>query len=187
MVRSSWALLIVSLLCPGAARPEEQRATTTAVIVGSRIRFQAPAVVQGRVQGTVMSMDDRSLLISTENQTPLRVSRGDIAQLEVAVGRRRNTRKGLIIGALAGAVFVGLVAAVPKDSFCPPGDLDTQTCLDTRSTFLALGLPVAALYGAGIGALIKSDRWSPVPIDKLQVGVGLRARPRSGTGALLRF
>jgi hypothetical protein len=187
MVRSSLAVLTVSTLFPGTARSEEQPGALGPIVVGSKVRFQAPTASQGPVQGTVMEMDSSSLLISTEKQRPFRVSRQAITQLEVAVGRRRNARKGLIIGTVAGAVLVGLVAGIPRDSFCPPAAPDPQSCRDTRKLFLTTGLPLVALEGAGVGALIKSDRWSSVPVAKVQMSLAPICGPGLGLALSLRF
>lgn len=187
MIQSSLVVLIVSTLFPSKGRAEEHPGTVDPTYVGSKVRFHAPTIIEGPVQGTVIEMDDRSLLISTENQRPFRVSRQAITQLEVAVGRRRNARKGLVIGALAGAVFVGSLAIIPRDSFCPPAEPDAQVCLDARKVGLAVGLPLMALEGAGIGALIKSDTWSPVGVDKVSMSVAPSRGPGLGLTLSLRF
>lgn len=184
MIQSSLVVLIVSALFPSRARSEEHRGAVDSTFVGSKVRFYAPTTIEGPVQGTVIEMDDSSLLISTENQRPFRVSRQAITKLEVAVGRHRNARKGLVIGALVGAVLVGSVAAVPRDSFCPPAEPATQSCLDVRKLFLTVGLPLAALEGAGIGALIKSDTWSSVGVD---MSVAPSRGPGLGLALSLRF
>jgi hypothetical protein len=169
--RSSFVVaLVVALLGAGELQAQEQ-AEMGPISVGSRVRFQAPSVIKGTVQGTVSEVDTESLLISTDDRRPFRVSRSAITQLEVAVGRRRNARKGLIIGAAVGATLLAIVAMMPKDSYCPPDDLALQTCLDDRSQTLAVVLPAAALEGAGIGALIKSDHWSGVPLERVHIGV----------------
>jgi hypothetical protein len=182
-VAASIVVLSAALLLPDEVRPAEP---DLPISVGRKIRLEAPTVFQGAVQGTVIATDDSSLLINTEQQMPLRVSRQAVTRLEVVVGRRRNARKGLIIGAAAGAALVGLVAATPKDSLCPPKELDVQECLDARSLFLTAGVPILALEGAGIGALIKSDRWSSVPIDKAHVTV-TPTRHGLGLALSLRF
>ena len=180
-------VLTAGLLLPGEARSEEHPDAVGPIFVGSKVRFQAPTAIQGTVQGTVMEMDKESLLVSTENQRPFRVSRQAITQLEVAVGRRRNPRKGLIIGAAAGAALVAFVAAAPKDSLCPPGEATTKSCLDDRSFFLVAGLPLVALEGAGIGALIKTDRWSSVPVEKVHFSLAPTHGQGLGLSLSLRF
>ena len=186
MIATSLLAAIVSTVFPDTVRPEEHPLADP-TLVGSKIRFLAPTAIDGPVQGTVMEMDGSSLLISTENHRPFRVSRQAITNLEVAVGRRGNARKGLVIGALVGAVLVGLAASVPKDSFCPPAKPDAQECLDARSLFLAIGVPLVALEGAGIGALIKSDRWSSVGIERVRVAPAPSRGPGVGLALSLRF
>jgi hypothetical protein len=165
-------LLMVALLVPpGEARSQTSAGLVGSIAVGSKVRLLAPTAMQGRIEGTVMATDAESLLIGVDGRGPARVSRNAITRLEIAFGRRRNTRTGLIVGAVAGALAVGLTAAIPKDEFCPPGEPSTQSCLDDRSVLLAFGLPILALEGAAIGALIKSDRWLPVPLENVRVGL----------------
>jgi len=187
MIHPSLVVLIVAALFPGEARSAEQPESAGAIVAGSKVRFRAPAVSQRRVQGRVTEMDDSSLLISTENEKPFRVSRQAITQLEVAVARRGNARKGLIIGAVAGAVFVGLVAAVPAEAACPTALLGDPQCLESRDLLLAAGLPVLALGGAGIGALIKSDRWAAVPLTKVHMTLAPTRGRSVGLTLSLRF
>ena len=167
--------LVATFLCPGELQAQDEAGP---ISVGSRVRFQAPTVIKGSVQGTVMEVDDESLLVNTDEHRPFRVSRTAITQLEVAVGRQRNARKGLIIGAAVGAVLLGFLAATPKDSDCPPDDPALQACLDNRNSIMARVFPAATLEGAGIGALIKSDRWSSVPRERVQFGLA----PTRGKG-----
>jgi len=141
---ASIVVMSAALLLPDEVRPAEP---DLPISVGRKIRLEAPTVFQGAVQGTVIATDDSSLLINTEQQMPLRVSRQAVTRLEVAVGRRRNARKGLIIGAATGAFLVAVTAVMPKDSLCPPAEPDLQACLDARSLFLAAGVPIIALEG----------------------------------------
>ena len=103
------------------------------------------------------------------------------------MGRRRNTRKGLIVGAAFGAAVVAAIALIPKDSFCPPGEPSTESCLSDRTAFLALSIPSYALAGAGIGALIKSDRWSPVPLENVRISLAPTRGHGLGLSLSLRF
>jgi hypothetical protein len=169
------------LAAPGQARPEQPAGLVGSIAVGSKVRLLAPAAIQGTIEGTVMATDAESLLIGVDGRGPARVSRNAITRFEMAFGRRRHTRTGLIIGTAAGALLVGLAAAIPKDEFCPLGEPSTQSCLDDRSALLAFGLPALALEGAAIGALIKSDRWLPVPLENVRLSLA----PTRGHGVEL--
>jgi hypothetical protein len=51
--------------------------------------------------------------------------------------------------------------------------------------FLTAGLPIVALEGAGIGVLIKSDTWSSVGVDKVNLSVTPSRGPGLGLGLAL--
>lgn len=180
-------LLMVALLAAPEARSEEPAGLVGSIAVGSKVRLLAPTAMQGTIEGTVMATDAESLLVGVDGRGPARVSRNAITHFEIAFGRRRNTRTGLIIGAVAGALAVGVIAAIPKDEACPPGEPTTQSCLDDRSALLAFGLPAFAAEGAAIGALIKSDRWLPVPLENVRIGLAPTRGHGVGLSLALRF
>jgi hypothetical protein len=75
-----------------------------------------------------------------------------LAHLQVRTGRRGHALRGGLIGAGVGLASGLLCAAAPSDGWLQP---DPGECL----AFSLLG---GAGYGLLIGALIKSDVWSPV-------------------------
>jgi hypothetical protein len=179
--------MVALLAAPREARSQTPAGLVGSIAVGSKVRLLAPTAMQGTIEGTVMTTDAESLLIGVDGRGPARVSRNAITRFEIAFGRRRHTRTGLIIGAAAGALVVGVIAAIPKDEACPPGEPTTQSCLDDRSVLLALGLPACAAEGAAIGALIKSDRWLPVPLENVRVSLVPTRGHGVGLSLALRF
>ena len=92
-----------------------------------------------------------------------------ITSLEVSLGRKRNTIRGLVIGAASG-VLIGVIAPVDPNN-C--GYYSDNFC--SREKALLGGVVGGGGLGAGIGALIKSDRWSRVTVNATgQIGLGLR-------------
>src|SRR5512146_1142520 len=87
---------------------QEQPASPLPVTVGSRIRLQAPTVVTGRIEGMVVHLDGKSLLVGGNERTPVSVPRQAITQLEISTGRHGHALLGMGIGAAIGA---GLGAA----------------------------------------------------------------------------
>lgn len=151
-----------AVLLPGQARAQDPGP----FVVGSRVRVQAPADLQGPVEGMVMELDESTVLLSADGRVPIRISRDAITQLEVATGRKRQPIKGALIGAGIGA---GINALVSHDLYCSelePG----QTC-PSKARMVATGAAGGALWGAFIGLLVKSDRWGSVPLDRVHVGV----------------
>ena len=141
---------------------------------GVRVRLSV-AASRDRLTGTVQSLDDRLLSVISDDHQLVQVARGSVTRLETGWGRKRNARKGLVIGAATGAGLGVLVcAANSTDVYGTASD----SC-DGAGEWLGVTLVSAAAYG-GIGALIghfiKSDRWIEMPIAKVQVSLGPSGR-----------
>ena len=174
-IQSGCAMVLASLLLlPAEARPGELPKATI-VTVGSRVRILAPTMVHGRLEGMVLEMDENSLLVGMDDRGPIRLPREAITRLDVSTGRHRRALKGMIIGAGIGVATLGLAAATYHSD---GGGSSDSTSWGAAVGQFALG---GAAWGAGIGALIKSDRWSPVPLDTVRVGLG----PTRGRGVAL--
>lgn len=94
----------------------------------------------------------------------VRVPRQAITDFEISTGSRRQPAKGMLIGAVIGAVVMGALGLPSVAcSDCPPSH-QGQAAL--------LGAGAGAAYGVGIGALVKTDRWSRVALEHVQVGLG---------------
>ena len=150
---------IVSL--PSVGGSEEQPQLPAPLAVGTKVRIVAPTIVGRRVTGSVADIRAASLQIAVDDNQ-LTVPRNAITRLEVSTGKRRHALLGLVIGAA-----VGLVAACVSDcnSEGDPG-------------FFLSNAGWGALWGVAIGALIKTDRWSDVPLEQVHVTVG----PTQGHG-----
>jgi hypothetical protein len=118
-------------------------------------------------------MDESSLLVTTDDRVPLRVSRQAMTRLEISTGRRRKAVKGMIIGAGIGAVIF-------QTSVSDNCDGAVNVCTESHAAAAGLGLVAGAAWGAGIGALFKGDRWSAVPLDRANLSVA----PIMGRGRL---
>ncbi len=160
MIQSFWVVVLTSMIfLAGEVRSKEQLKSISSITIGSRIRLSAPAVTKRRIEGTIIEMDVRSLLIGTEDRSTLSVPRQAITKLDVSLGKHRQVRKGILIGGGIGAIALAL----------------TLSSYITESsgwvTVLTGGFAGGAMWGAGIGALIKKDRWSAVPIELVQLGL----------------
>lgn len=173
--RSLWPVVVVSaLLLPGAAWSEELE-SEAAITPGSKIRLLAPTVAAEWIQGSVIQMNRTSVLISAGDRAPMSVPREAITRLEVSTGRHRQTKSGALTGAIMGAVF-GLA-----NPCLPMAGCDGQYGGTAAVTYGLAG----AVYGAAIGALIKSDHWTGVPVD--QVRLTPVATPGRGVGLSVSF
>jgi hypothetical protein len=144
----------------GAAHLEAQEAATS--LVGSRVRVRTADHASPQVGVLEGASTDRLLIRTSASAPPIEVRPADITKLEVSRGRRRNTLKGLLAGALAWGAVVGLVAAFDT--------LDESGLGEP----LVIGGMLAA--GAGIGTLVKTERWERVPVGAMSLGIAPRPR-----------
>lgn len=162
------ALLLGSLAIPLRLQADEAAfsGTPPSVAIGSRIRFRAPTVVQGRVQGTVVDQDATSLTIRFHD-VPQLVPRAAITEIDAYAGSRREWRRGLIVGAVSGAAAgLGGLQVRPE---CP--ETTGGACFTSRGASAAFFAVYWALVGGGVGALFKSDTWTRLPLDHVRVGL----------------
>jgi hypothetical protein len=169
--RKVFSLVLASFAMPLGLHAQELPVpgTISAIVAGSRVRLRAPTFVQGRLKGTVMQLDEKALTVNVDDRLPTKVPRDAITRLEVSTARKRQWRKGLVIGTAVGLFFASLIEVRPAGG-CQLGDLFfcTSSPRGEVITELALG---GAFYGAGIGALFKADRWREVVVDHVRVGV----------------
>lgn len=127
------------------------------VAPGSRARLLAPEVAGQAIQGTVAETGLESVVILSsrggERQTvPWRA----ITRLEVSTGRHGHAVKGLLIGAAAG---MALSVVAPK---CVNEGCSSEAGFDAAFA-VAYGLG-GSLWGGLIGAMVKTENWSAVPL-----------------------
>ena len=139
---------------------------------GAKVRVTAPTLGLDGHTGVIQELTGDSLFLATETNGPLQVHRipmSAIAKLDVRTGRRSHWAKGAGIG-----VLVGLIrgVSVARSDHNPDDD----------PLEIGVGAVTGGLLGMGIGALIKSDKWSEVPLDQVRprlvaqqdgVGVGV--------------
>jgi hypothetical protein len=151
-------------------------APVASVVPGSKVRIQAPDVAAGTLQGRVAAIDGASIMLLT-GDSQMSLPREAIQRLELHTGTKRQWRRGTLIGA---AVGFGLGFTTDVD--------DIQCRFEryvscSRGEALAAGAAAGALLGLGIGALIKRDLWSEVPLASLRVSVAPGRRGFSGSVA----
>lgn len=165
------AVAYLSFIFAADVWSQEQQASPLPVIVGSRIRLLAPTVVTGRIEGVLIHLDEQALLVGGADRPPTSVPRQAIERLEVKTGRRGHKLMGMLIGAGAGALL-GIANPCVAMVGCDPRNTGGAALID--------GLAGAG-WGAGIGALIRTDRWSTVPPESVRVRLG----PARGGGVRL--
>jgi len=95
-----------------------------------------------------------------------RVMIDSVADCQRWVGRKRHTVLGLAIGAGVGFATGAIVTSLdhPQDNF-------TFNEGDANAYFVLFCTGAGALLGTLTGALIKSDRWQYVPVERLRLGI----------------
>jgi hypothetical protein len=179
-------------LAQSAAEPAARAAAEPVLLtlpMGAQVRLQTAAAPGSWIKGILVSADSASVALVPENAPPLganqlRVPSASVARLELATGKKRHWLPGLVIGAALG---LALGATSDVDPVACEYDYNYEC---SRGEALALyGVSMAAA-GAGIGALVKTDRWTPVALDALApppprvsgIAPQLRALPGGGVG-----
>ncbi len=158
--------------------------------MGSKVRLQSKATPGQWMKGVLVRADSASVAIVPEGAPPLGANQlslpsASVGRFELKTGSKRHWLWGLAVGAAAG-LAIGATADV--DPVACKYDYNYEC---SRGSALAIyGFGTAAL-GAGVGALIKTDRWTPVALDALAPpaprvsGVAPRLRVLPGGGLAL--
>jgi hypothetical protein len=148
------------------------------LVPGGRVRLTWATARGARLTGTVQHADNNVLTIMTDDRGVVKIPRAQVTKVEIPWGRRGHARKGFLTGALAGAMMGALLMAGDSEPlFCFGIGCGPPT---TREKVAFVGFTTLASggIGAGIGALIRSDRWVEVALGRVQVSLG----PTRGRG-----
>ncbi len=137
-----------------------------------------------RIRGLLLDSDREALTLRLEDGRELKVPIASLTRLEVVLEKKRNALKGLLVGAAVGLVLGSLEKTHPESCHSS----SSQFC--SRGEAIAYSVGGSALVGAGVGALIKSDRWTPVALEALRAPAassGLGGRTPLRLSVILRF
>jgi len=162
-MRSILSLAVVPLLIPLQYTSAQQGPP---IETGSRIRVTAPALGVDKLVGTSVEVDATRIRVQADDQAAaMTISLTEVTRLEVSQGRKSNALAGLGIGFLGGAAIGGLVAM----------QFDEEGGDSSQGQYFLFGAVVGGAafgaIGAGIGALVKTERWEEVPLDRLRVSI----------------
>lgn len=131
---------------------------------GVRTRVWTHSLPNHRIEGTLLSADSTAVTLVPKSNQPLmggemRLPTPDVTRLEVALEKKRHWWQGALIGAA-----VGVALAFTDDVDPVLCEVNENVLCSRGEAILVYGLGSTAM-GAGIGALIKTDRWTPVALD----------------------
>jgi hypothetical protein len=180
-VPSMVLILVVVASAVGAAGEEPPDPSTSAAVVGDRVRLRMTGE-RRLLTGKVLEIDGAALVLARGREGgTLRVPFASLERLEVAGGRRNRAGTGAAIGFVPGALFggtVGLYIACSEQVRCSPvGPVLVGGLLGGAAT---------GALGALMGLAIRTDRWQAVPLGESAAGrkatVGIGLSPVSGRG-----
>ncbi len=161
-----------SLLAAGDVGRDAGRPDTTFVQRGDRVRLQAPRISSGQLVGEVTELEGDTLMLSSEGGgSTIAIPTADLERIAVSQGRKSNAILGLLVGA-----GVGIASAVGLSIWVCNADDDGCTSGQVVGGGLAL-TAIGAGLGAGVGALIKTERWreASIPASPPPIGLGCGA------------
>jgi hypothetical protein len=170
-----------------AQQPPAPEPALLTLPMGARVRLQTGTAGSQWLRGVLVGADSASVGIVPEEAPPLganqlRLPMSHVTRFELKTGSKRQWLRGLIVGVAAG---VALGFAIEVDPVACTYD-NNYEC--SRGAALALGGATFGAIGAGVGALVKTERWTPVALDALAppaprvsgVAPRLRVLPRGG-------
>jgi hypothetical protein len=136
------------------------------VVVGSRIRFRAPEVARGRLEGTVVSVDESAFAVRLEGQKDAAmIKRSAVEKLEIRTREGRRLQ-GALFGFLIGTALGTAIGSSSDDTLCGSGVSDCNLAFGA----VLLGAPFAALGALAAGGA----HWQPVPAHSVALWVAPR-------------
>jgi len=149
---------------------------TLPVKVGERVRI---TTALNKHTGVLSAMNADTLAMDG-----WRVALGSVTRLEVSRRRKSNVRRGALIGFLAGA-GVGVIAGFAGGDD-PPGFISFTA--EEKAALGAFGLGAGGgLVGLIAGALIKTDQWEELSLDRLRVSFAPQLDGRFALGLSVIF
>jgi hypothetical protein len=138
------------------ALPFAQAQAGSPLTPGTRVRVTVREAAGARTHvGPLRTFDGDALTLNpVDGADHLSLARPSITRIEVSRGRHGNAGRGVLIGAVLGLAVVAL-----SESACE-GECEPR---DNYGLLVAGATVGGAITGAGVGALMKSERWEALP------------------------
>jgi hypothetical protein len=133
---------------------------------GIRVRVRTYSLPNQAIEGTLLSADLGEVTLVPKTEEPLlgkemKLPSADVTRLDVVLGKTRHWWQGAVIGAA-----LGVVAALTEDVDPELCKVNENVLCSRGDAFAVYGIGLT-VTGAGVGALIKTDKWTPVALDTL--------------------
>ncbi len=135
---------------------------------GTRVRVTAPQLRLKRATGTLAEVSEREIVLALSPSEWRTIPLGAVTRLERSRGRHGHWVPGAAVGAVLGGAFFGLASV----AMCEAADCPVSVAA------VAVGAGLGALPGAGVGALIRTERWEEVKRPRVRVSLA----PTRGRG-----
>ena len=171
--RFLWLLLVLAVSTSGS-QLQAQR-------VGDRVRVSASGTTY---VGQVTAVSDERLELY-EGTRAWSIAFSGMSRLERSAGTRSQWREGLVYGAAVGAVG-GVIIGVLVGGTCELVTLGvaTEECaafsIEVTLRAGAALATVGGLAGMGIGAVFRTEAWTPIPFSDKKIEYTPTIRPRVG-------
>ena len=184
------ALVLVTIVAsPSVARAQAPAEPVPLTLpMGARVRVQTTAAPGSWMKGILVSADSSTIAMVPEHAPPLganqlRLPSASIGRFELHTGSKRHWLIGLAAG-----VAVGVAVGATTNEIDPVACEYDYNYACSRGEAIALYGATFGAIGAGIGALVKTDRWTPIAVDALGpppprvsgIVPRVRALPRGG-------
>jgi hypothetical protein len=169
LFRRSWAVaLCLALLAPVAHAGE-----AGALTPGQRLRVTAaaPGRFTGVTVGTLVKLEsDTVTLVDGASGAVTELPTSSILRVEVSQGRRRHTRRGLLIGAGIGLLAGALAWSGYSETGCGRRGETYRDCPQDTAGAIAV-FATSAAVGAWLGHRKQTEQWADAPLQRLSLSV----------------
>ena len=154
---------------------------------GARVRVTVPDFGLEKSVGTCLALSNGSMqFLPQSGPSPRTIPVTAMTRLQVSRGRKSHIVGGAVLGGLTGAVVGGTVVILGTQLGCET----TGGCSvdwGEGGRWIALFSVIGVAFGGGIGALVKTDRWEEVPLDRLRVSLAPQRDGRFALGVYVAF
>jgi hypothetical protein len=168
---------------PATLPPLADLPASDARVLGPGSRVQVVSTVAGKVRGSLGQIDEASLTLQREDGGAIVIPRTSIVKVDVSLGRTRQTKKGMLIGLVSGAVLGGALLLLDSEECSTGVEVSCQSDAHWVGSMALAGV----VHGAWIGALVKGDQWASVTIDAPTLTSSRGRAPAAGLAFHWRF